>query len=79
MIHVTQHAIERFIERVARVSPDQARDMINTPTVRMAAMFGCGEVILGSGHRIVLQGHTVVTVRPKCGPPKRRYIRQIEE
>lgn len=64
MIHVTQHAIERYIERVAPVTPEQAAAALDSPAVRTAAQIGARFVRLHGGQRIVLQGHTVVTVMP---------------
>jgi len=63
-IHITAHAIERYIERVAPVTPDEAREALDSAAVRCAAEIGARFVRLSTGQRIVLQGHTVVTVMP---------------
>jgi len=63
-IHITAHAIERYIERVAPVTPDEAHAALDSAAVRCAAEIGARFVRLGTGQRIVLQGHTVVTVMP---------------
>lgn len=63
-IHVSAHAVSRYRERVEPVSADEARARLSTPFIEIAASFGATEVILGTGHHAVLQGHTVVTVRP---------------
>jgi len=63
-LHITQHAIERYIERVAPVTPDEAREALDCPAVRTAAQIGARFVRLHGGQRIVLQGCTVVTVMP---------------
>jgi hypothetical protein len=63
-VHVTIHAIERYIERVAPVTPEQAATALDSPAVRCAAEIGARFVRLHGGQRIVLQGWTVVTVMP---------------
>jgi hypothetical protein len=35
MIIVTNHAIERYIERVERVTPEVARERLSSPTIQM--------------------------------------------
>lgn len=63
-VHVTTHAIERYIERVAPVTPEQAAQAMDCPAVRAAAEFGARFVRLAGGQRIVLQEWTVTTVLP---------------
>ena len=63
-VHITAHAIERYIERVASVTPEQAAQALDSPAVRCAAEIGARFVRLHGGQRIVLQGWTVVTVMP---------------
>ena len=63
-IHITAHAIERYIERVAPVTPDEAHAALDSAAVRCAAEIGARFVRLHGGQRIVLQGCTVVTVMP---------------
>jgi len=67
MIIVTNHAIERYIERVERVTPDVARERLSSPTIQMAAHIGCECVKLGSGARVVLSGSAVLTVVAPTG------------
>lgn len=64
---VTAHAIERWIERVAPVSWDEAEAamLAAAPIVDRAAEIGCSVVITGNGARLVLDGETVVTVLVK--------------
>jgi hypothetical protein len=64
MIHVTHHACERFIERVAPCSLDAARAHIleSAKAIEAAARFGCEVVRRAHGERLVLQGETAVTV-----------------
>ena len=63
-VHVTQHAIERYIERVAPVTPEQAAQAMDCAAVRAAAEFGARFVRLHGGQRIAVQDWTVVTVLP---------------
>lgn len=64
-IHITQHAIDRYRERVADVSEDQARETMSCAFVQNAADFGAPYVRLGTGQRLVIANHSVVTVLPK--------------
>ncbi len=68
---ITTHAIQRYQERIANVPDDQARAAMNTHATRTAIAFGAPFVKLGSGHRIVIDGDTLVTVLPPqgCGLP----------
>jgi hypothetical protein len=64
-LHITHHAIQRYIARVdPSASPDTARAALDTPATRAAAQFGATFVRLATGHRIVVQDFTVVTVMP---------------
>ena len=62
MIHVTRHAIDRYQERVANVPEDAARRALSTVAIRTAADFGAEYVRLGTGHRVVINCGSVVTV-----------------
>lgn len=68
-IHVTQHAIDRFIQRVARVTRAEAVIALSSPAVHCADRFGAPFVRLGTGQRIVIHDHTVITVLPKDTSP----------
>jgi len=64
-MHVTHHAVDRFIERVnPRLTAAQAEaEMLRAErAVSIAAGFGCSTVRLGCGAKLVLKGETVVTV-----------------
>ncbi len=61
---ITSHAIERYQERVANVSDDEARLALASPAVRAAALFGCKYVRLATGQRIVVEDGIVKTVLP---------------
>jgi hypothetical protein len=67
MIHVTQHAIERWRERVdPRADEASIRDAISAsaPAIETAARFGCRTVRTCMA-TLVLQERTVVTVLPR--------------
>lgn len=72
-LHVSQHAIDRFRERVANL-PDQAIvNALSTPAIQLAAALGAEcYVRLPSGQRIAVKGNTVVTVLPA-----EQYQRQV--
>lgn len=72
MIEATAHAIDRFIERVAPVTREEAARALSNRRIDAAASFGAHYVRLGSGHRVVIQDGFVVTVLPThC---KRGYV-----
>jgi hypothetical protein len=64
MIHVSNHACERFIERVEACTFEEARAaiMAHEKAIEAAAKFGCEVVRCGRGERLVLSGNRVVTV-----------------
>jgi hypothetical protein len=72
-LHVSNHAVLRYQERVAPVSMEQAREILSSPAIQRAAEFGATYVRLGTGQRVVIQGQTVVTVQPAT-----HYARQIK-
>lgn len=64
---VSQHAAERFRERVApHLTLDQARAEINShaTAIETAIEFGAPTVILGCGARLCITADTVTTVLP---------------
>lgn len=67
MVHITDHAVQRYRERIEPVDADQAKAAMlhASDTIDVAAEFGCSRVVLGNGARLVLQGSTVVTVKDK--------------
>lgn len=75
---ITQHAIDRYIERVAVVTQDEARRRLALAekVVLVAAAFGCCSVKLGCGARLALCGAKIVTVYPphsqRCRPRSTR-------
>ncbi|WP_347271647.1 hypothetical protein [Rhizorhabdus histidinilytica] len=71
-IHVTDHAIVRYLERVKLIDMDIIRQEIASPVVQLAADFGAPVVILRTGHRVVVRDGCVPTILEK---PKRRRQR----
>lgn len=67
MIHVTHHAIERYRERVADLPDAAIVAVLSSPAMETAARFGCECVLLGTRHRVVIDGNRVVTVKPRRG------------
>lgn len=63
-IKVSQHAIDRYRERVADVTADEARQALTSAAIELAINFGAHFVRLGTGQRIVIHGHRIVTVLP---------------
>ena len=55
---VTDHAVERFQQRVRPCSADEARKALSTPPSSRCP------VRLATGHGIALKGHVVMTVLP---------------
>lgn len=65
MIRITSRAISRYRERVAPVDFATAHAALTSPAIQKAIEFGAPFVRLGTGQRIVIEGHVVVTVLPK--------------
>lgn len=64
-LHITSHALSRAIERVPGIATvEQARALLSSRAVALADQFGAHYVRLGSGHRIVINDHAVITVLP---------------
>lgn len=61
---ITQHAIERFQQRVRPCSDEEARSCLSCRGIITAIEFGARLVKLGTGQRVILRGQTVVTVIP---------------
>ncbi|MGE8143067.1 hypothetical protein ACQKOE_13915 [Novosphingobium sp. NPDC080210] len=64
MIHVSQHALDRYRERIANLSDDEIRAALITPAVMTAAAIGARFVRIASGHRIALADYTITTILP---------------
>jgi hypothetical protein len=64
MIHVTEHAIRRYIERIAPVGMGEAKRRIlaHLPALERAAAFGAPCVRNGNGVGFLLKGNSVTTV-----------------
>lgn len=70
-IRVTDHAIERYRERVADVDFDTALAALTSAIVQLAIDFGAHFIRLPGRQRIVLDGNCVVTVLPSDMPAGR--------
>ena len=70
-VHVTEHAIDRYCERVENAPRDvvRARILAASRGITCAVAFGASVVILGCGARLVIEGASVVTV---LGPAQKR-------
>lgn len=65
-IHITDHAAQRYAERVGGTTADARQAILaSTKAIEAAADFGAPTLILGNGARLVLDGRTVITVLPK--------------
>jgi len=64
---VSAHAVKRYRERVRNVDDAEAERALSSRAFLCAAALGRCSVILPSGHRAVVQDHTVVTVLPLGG------------
>lgn len=68
MIHVTAHAVQRYQERIAPVSREEAMAAIlsHGRALETAARFGAPCVRCGDGMRIVLaDGHVTTVLAPE--------------
>jgi uncharacterized protein with PIN domain len=65
MPRISDHAVLRFLERVKGIDIEAVRAEMTSPALEAAAAFGCDTVILGTGHRMKLNGDVVATVLPK--------------
>lgn len=64
-IHVTDHAIVRYFERVLGVDIDLIRQELASPTAALADRIGAPVVILKTGHRAVVRDGCIQTVLSK--------------
>ena len=64
-VRVTQHAAERWQERVHACDDPQREILIHETAIRKAAAFGAKSIKLPSRHRLILKGLRVVTVLPQ--------------
>lgn len=68
MATLSQHAFERYVERVdPSATYAQVAAIVRgaSKAIDVAARFGCSVVRLGDGTKLVLQGEDVVTVLPR--------------
>jgi hypothetical protein len=64
MIRVTQHALDRYRERIAPVSEEEARDAIlaHITVINIALAFGAPCVRCGDGMRLLMKDGAITTV-----------------
>lgn len=74
---VTAHALERYRRRVENVSDAEAYCRLASPRIQAAIRAHATAVILPSGHKVILAGNRVVTVKPKSCH-KRRIRRESQ-
>ena len=77
-VRVSQHAIDRYIERVEPVTEDAARSILSSDIIQAAAKIGCPHVKMPCGCSAVIANNTVVTVvtktvKPFEGKKKRKF------
>ena len=79
-VHVTQHALLRYIERVERVTLAEARARImsSEKAIIAAADFGCSHVLLPCRAKLALCGLHVVSVYAPEAKRSARSGRTIE-
>lgn len=64
-IHISDHALLRYLERVKGVNMAAIRAEMLSPALTAAVAIGCNTVKLGCGARLILHGHVVQTVLSK--------------
>ncbi len=64
-VHITDHAIIRYLERVKGFNIEAIKREMMSPGVEVAVEFGCETVRLGNGARLKLRGSVVQTVLAK--------------
>lgn len=77
-IIITNHAVERYQERVENVPRAEVKRRLTSRAVAAAVSFGAPVVKLATGHRVVIVENRVVTVHPPCSNPnidRRVHIR----
>jgi hypothetical protein len=68
---ITQHARQRFRERVANLTDEAIDAALSSPTIIRAMQFGARYVRLGTGQHVVINEGVIVTVLPKDAPLRR--------
>lgn len=65
MVHITQHAIDRYKQRIEDVSDELVKLALTTPAIEAAAQMGVQcKILRPDGWRVVVKGGAVVTVEP---------------
>lgn len=61
---VTDHAVQRYRERVRNCSDSEARTALSSMAVHAAVSIGAPYVRLPTGQRILIHGGVIITVLP---------------
>ncbi len=61
---VTDHAIERYRQRVRKCSEEEALEALSSPAIKTMCELGNGRVKLGTGQYVVIRDGGVITVTP---------------
>ena len=64
-VRVTDHACERWQQRVNNCADPRSEILVHETAIRKAAEFGAKSVKLASRHRLIIRGLRVVTVLPE--------------
>ena len=76
---VTEHAIQRYQERVEQVPEDAVKCALDTDGMRRAIAGGCDCHDLESGHKAILAGRRVVTILEPGMRPKKKRTRRSKQ
>lgn len=64
---VTQHAIDRYRERVKDMPDDRIRSALSGRAFDAAETVGRCSIILPTGHRAIIRNATIITILPLGG------------
>lgn len=74
---VTDHAIQRYQERVEPCTEDEARSKLSNTRIASIISFGAKMFRLGTGHRVIVNDGVIITVLPIDARNKvRRFFRE---
>jgi len=72
MVHIAQHAIMRYQERVENLPEEKIIEILSRPIFEKAVKFGAPFVKLAHGQRAVIENGAIVTILPSVA--KQRYL-----
>lgn len=61
---ITDHACQRYAERVRPCTQDEARTAMSSAFIQTAIAFGARIIRLGGGQRLIIRNKVIVTVVP---------------